>query len=483
MKTKLALLLVLALLTLGLNPRHANARAVIGVNTTADELNTDGDCSLREAIQAANTDVAVDACLAGGSMDMITLPPGTYILSIAGPNEDLNSSGDLDMTASITLSGHTAADTIIDANNLDRVLQVMSGANVILTNLTLRNGKVLDQTGHNHGGGIYNGGTLTLDHVIVSGNLASQSDATTKQPRGGGIYNNGTLILTHTLLQNNSASHTTAFTDAGQGGGLYNASGTNATITDTAISANSTANIRPMQQNGSGGGIYNDSATLSLERATIDHNIAGGSSPGSGTGGGIYNNNGTIILTNVTISGNQAPGGISYGGGLYNKGAASNPTLTNVTLYANTAGNMGGNIYNLFGATPIKVQNTIIAYPSAGLFYDNCAGGLESTPATRINDLGHNLEYPTPIATSRSCGLSVADPKLLDLALNAPGETQTHALQTGSAALDVAGACAGAPATDQRGVARPQGTSCDLGAYEKDAEPIFIKMFIPSIKR
>jgi CSLREA domain-containing protein len=483
MKAKLALWLILGLLALGLNPLYAAARASISVNTTEDEINTDGDCSLREAIQAANTDMAVDACPAGSGADTITLPTGTYILSLAGPDEDLNLSGDLDISAPLTLNGHAAADTIIDANHLDRVLQVLSGATVTLANLTLRNGKVLDQTSHNHGGGIYNGGMLTLDHVIVSANLANQSDSGPKQARGGGIYNNGTLVMTHSALQNNAASHTTAWLDAGQGGGLYNAVGASATLTDTTVSSNSVANTLPMQQNGNGGGIYNDTATLIMDRATIDHNIAGGSSPGSGFGGGICNINGTLTLTNVTLSSNQAPGGISYGGGLYNKGATSNPTLTNVTLYANVAGNMGGNIYNFFGATPIKVRNTIIAYPATGLFYDNCGGGLESNPATRINGMGYNLEYPTPIATSRSCGLSVADPKLLDLALNAPGETQTHALQAGSAALDVAGACGGAPAVDQRGVSRPQGINCDLGAYEKGGEPSLTRTFIPSVKR
>jgi len=482
MKIFIMLGLVLSLFTAGVSPLQAAASASIGVNTTADELTLDGNCSLREAIQAAKMDSAVDACPAGNGADIITLPPGTYLLNIAGPNEDDNLSGDLDLTTSVTLNGHSAADTIIDANSLDRVLQVASGANITLSNLTLRNGKVLDQTSHNNGGGIYNAGALTLDHVILSGNQASQSDASARQPQGGGIYNRGTLILTHTLLENNSASHTTAWMNAGQGGGLFNAAGATATLTDVSLSSNSTANTLPMQQNGSGGGIYNDNAVLTLERTTVDHNTAGGSSPGSGYGGGIYNNNGTVTLTNVTLSGNLAPGGISYGGGLYNKGASSNMTLTYVTLYANKAGNLGGNLYNFFGATPIKVRSSIIASPTA-LFTDNCAGGLESDPTTRITDLGNNLEYPAALTASRICGLNVSDPKLMDLTLNAPGETQTHALQAGSAALDVAGACVASPTRDQRGVLRPQGTSCDIGAYEKDEEPIFLRVFLPVVMR
>jgi CSLREA domain-containing protein len=62
----------------------------IVVNTTDDELNGDGDCSLREAIQAANNDTAVDACPAGSGGDTITIPAGTYTLSITGAGEDAN---------------------------------------------------------------------------------------------------------------------------------------------------------------------------------------------------------------------------------------------------------------------------------------------------------------------------------------------------------------------------------------------------------
>ncbi|HTP07954.1 MAG TPA: CSLREA domain-containing protein, partial [Anaerolineae bacterium] len=68
--------------------------ASIVVNTTADELTTDGNCSLREAIMAANTNAAVDACTAGSGADTIVLPAGTYLISIAGANENANLTGD-----------------------------------------------------------------------------------------------------------------------------------------------------------------------------------------------------------------------------------------------------------------------------------------------------------------------------------------------------------------------------------------------------
>ncbi|MBL8093191.1 MAG: CSLREA domain-containing protein, partial [Anaerolineales bacterium] len=69
----------------------------ITVTTTTDELNADGDCSLREAIVAANTNTAVDACPAGSGADTITLPAGTFTLSLAGINENAAATGDLDI--------------------------------------------------------------------------------------------------------------------------------------------------------------------------------------------------------------------------------------------------------------------------------------------------------------------------------------------------------------------------------------------------
>src|SRR6266571_5278712 len=86
----LVLLVGLFVVMVGL-ARPAHAATTITVNTTADELISDGNCSLREAIQAANTDTAVDACPAGSGADTIVVPAGTYTLS----------SGELDITADL----------------------------------------------------------------------------------------------------------------------------------------------------------------------------------------------------------------------------------------------------------------------------------------------------------------------------------------------------------------------------------------------
>src|SRR5689334_10298667 len=101
----IAALAVLALLLAGFisaAPAHA---AAIEVTTFADNLPNSGDCSLREAIQAANTDTAVDACPAGNGADTIVLAAGVYTLSRGGASEDQNQSGDLDLLGNLTITG------------------------------------------------------------------------------------------------------------------------------------------------------------------------------------------------------------------------------------------------------------------------------------------------------------------------------------------------------------------------------------------
>ena len=97
------------------------AESLITVNTTDDELNSDGDCSLREAIRASNTDSAVDACTAGAGADTINLPAGIYTLTVLGAGENAAATGDLDITGDLTISGAGAGTTIVDGNATDRV--------------------------------------------------------------------------------------------------------------------------------------------------------------------------------------------------------------------------------------------------------------------------------------------------------------------------------------------------------------------------
>jgi CSLREA domain-containing protein len=131
--------------------------AEITINTSNDELNNDGDCSLREAIQAANTNSQVDACGPGSGADTITIPAGTYTLTIAGTGEDANATGDLDITDSLTINGAGAGTTIIRAHattgsGIDRVFDVIGAISVTISDVTLANGRCTSC----NGGGIRN---------------------------------------------------------------------------------------------------------------------------------------------------------------------------------------------------------------------------------------------------------------------------------------------------------------------------------------
>jgi CSLREA domain-containing protein len=169
--------LVLSLgLTANLSP-HAWA-AAIPVNTTADELNTDGDCALREAIQATNTDSPVDACPAGNGADLITLPAGTYTLVILGTDEDNNATGDMDISGTLTIEGADQTTTILDANQLDRVLHLTTeAATLTLVNLTLQNGKVT---------GLMGGGLFATGPVVISNTIFLANSASGDSSAGGG---------------------------------------------------------------------------------------------------------------------------------------------------------------------------------------------------------------------------------------------------------------------------------------------------------
>lgn len=117
--------------------------ATIDVNTTADELNTDGDCALREAVRAANTNSPVDACTAGAvTADTVAVDAGTYTLAIPGGNEDAAQTGDLDLTGGgrVTVAGAGARATTVDGADLDRVFDVRFEATAEISRLAITNG-------------------------------------------------------------------------------------------------------------------------------------------------------------------------------------------------------------------------------------------------------------------------------------------------------------------------------------------------------
>jgi len=247
------------------------------------------------------------------------------------------------------------------------------------------------------------GSTATINGVTITGGNASVG----QQPAlnsGGGIYVQGaaTLILSRSSVVGNVASL--------EGGGIW--TGGQTEISDSTISDNQAPGLRAM-----GGGIFSDGGNMVLRNVTVSGNTA------AGLGGGIHNL-GPLQTQNVTIAGNQAPTGSGY----YEADFATSP--------------------------PRTFENTIVIADSA----EACAG----TTALITGD--HNID------DDGTCGFSAFGDKpgvnpLLGPLRNNGGHTDTQALAAGSPAIN-AGDPANCPATDQRGVTRPQGGTCDIGAFE-----------------
>ncbi|MFN4257951.1 MAG: beta strand repeat-containing protein [Gemmataceae bacterium] len=384
---------------------------IINVTTFADVVDPgDGVISLREAvIQANNT---------AGDFE-IRLQAGTYYLTIAGVGEDAAATGDLDIlnNGTITIVGAGANQTIIHA-----------GGNVGLGIPALE-----DRVFH-----VLSGATLNLEGVTVTGGTATAS-GTGNQVGGGINVIGGTLNLTAVEIVSNTATNF--------GGGIHAASSSAITISDSTIASNSV--ITASSTNGNGGGLYNTtSSTYVISNSTISGNLA------NNLGGGIHNTSsgGTISITHSTITGNRAnandsdPPPTTGGGGIRRVGGGA-ITLHNTIV----AGNFLGS-----GTTPNDLSGSFSG--TFNLIGDaGTAGGL-SHGGTNGNIVGDG-----------STGTLVTSTILNTTLANNGGPTRTHALVTGSLAIDAGNpAFTPPPNFDQRGTGFPRvsGGRLDIGAFE-----------------
>ncbi len=437
----LAIIVSLIAIVPVLPPRVSAAQATITVDTLSDaDDGTDGRCSIREAIIAANTNATYNECSRTGPStdDVITFSVSGTILLTSGQLPSILSAGRL------TINGGGLS---IDANGSSRIFHVASGGDLVLSSLRLLNGRVSGSDG----GAIFNeGGRVSVNNVTFSDNEVEDGF-------GGAIANrNGQVtILDSTFLSNRlplggeggavfnfdgavEIRRSTFSENLAEGGGAIFQTGSSArlTISDTTFSDNRAA---------FGGALHADQGRVTVVRSTF-----AGNQISDGYAGAI-SNFGTMVIINSTISGNAAQGGWG-GGGILNGGDL---TLSFVTIAYNSADAGGGGIRTT-GAGPTRVKNSIVAGNSPG---GNCLGPL--TP------LGGNLD------DDGTCFGGSGTPTInLGPLQNNGGLTWTHALQFGSAALDAAVDCADAFGTsvgeDQRGIARPQpaGGGCDAGAYE-----------------
>lgn len=179
------------------------AATTIDVNTVADQFGGDSaHCSLREAIQAANTDTTFGGCVAGSGTDLILLDPGTYTLTRSGRDEDANATGDLDVSSALVVLGIDAEQTRIDAAGIDRVLHVAPAASATLIDLTVAGGDPIGPgSPEAAGGGVWadGSGALSLNAVHVTGNRAYS---------GGGVraeHTASTLTVTNSTFSRNAS--------------------------------------------------------------------------------------------------------------------------------------------------------------------------------------------------------------------------------------------------------------------------------------
>ncbi|HEV7785869.1 MAG TPA: choice-of-anchor Q domain-containing protein, partial [Thermoanaerobaculia bacterium] len=263
--------------SLALAATTAAAHAAVYIPTkTTDSAGTctPQDCSLREAVLAANQNPGED---------VILLHAGTYTLTIPGTNEDLGATGDLDVEDNLVLLGDGAATTIIDGGGLDRIFQVPAGISAEIRDVTLRNGKAPGL-----GGALLNAGSVTITRSVLTGN---QSVAGTAGPGfGGALYSNGassSLTVTDSTIAGNSAQ---------SGGGGLAAAG-NLTLANVTISANHADSF--------GGGLY----VYGTAHATANNiTVTGNSAP---QGGGLLVENNPFVgmapvISNSIIAGNTA---------------------------------------------------------------------------------------------------------------------------------------------------------------------------------
>jgi predicted outer membrane repeat protein len=403
-------------------------------------------------------------------------------ISFSGVSGTILLSSQLEISTSITITGPGSAALALSGGEAVRIFRI-TGGSVSISGLTITHGKVVDD----YGGGILHWqGSLTLDDVTVESGPSGYGF-------GGGIANySGSLTITNSRLAYNTANNA--------GGGLMNYFGAGLSMTNVQVDHN-----QALVDAGGGLDIRGPSTgqptgTVTLDKLSVSNNsafdsgggiasddsmtindslVADNSAPGYGGGGLLIYDSGTgsqpvtVSMTNSTIAGNSAG---SLGGGMivYLVQAPSSLTLNNVTIAGNhVSGSPGGSGLSQGGLDAVNLENSILAgNSSSGSTPDDCAGTIHS--------LDYNLIQSTNGCTftgTTAHNLTGVSAQLAALADNG-GPNRSMALLAGSPAIN-AGNDATCLPRDQRGVTRPQGLHCDMGAFEFE----FLRIFLPLVLR
>lgn len=386
----------------------AQTGPTLNVNTASDVNDgscTEAHCSLREALIRANS--------LAGELITINVPAGNYLLTIPGRGENHALTGDLDIERRVNLVGAGAATTIIDGGGLDRVFHIGVPGDITISGMTIRNGDA-DDTGI--GSGILGGAPLILIRTTVENNQARY---------GGGIYVSNlqqtALQMTDSTVRNNTAT----FADGTEfGGGIYLWG--DAEITRSTISGNTS--------DGEGGGLFiHETGAVWITNSTISGNVAQGNGGGMAAVtmeiGHIY-----VNMRNVTITNNTTVTG--DGGGLYDFHRFD----PNHVGFQTSNGIIAGN-FDTGGATSFPN-----IYPRVVSGVNNLYGDVTGVPIDGTSDF------------------KGVEARLGPLQDNG-GPTWTHLPMPDSLAIDN-GFDSQCATVDQRGITRPQGRACDIGAVE-----------------
>ena len=304
-------------------PEFVHRFEVTKTEDTADGETT-VDCSLREAIMAAN---------ASDGPDLIVVPDGVYTLTLNGDDGSTDRFRDLVLTDDVYIQGASRDGVIIDGGNQFRLFQIdpfSGGIDVTLANMTLQHGN------ESFGGAIINNADTVLTNVSILDNTANN---------GGGILNSGDLTLNGVMLEGNEALPANDVT--GFGGGIWNNENATLTINDSSLTDN--------QAHFNGAGIYNV-GILDISTSDFAGNLAGNI-------GGAIDNIGTLSIQSSTFSTNQA----NDGGGISNQTGGSLLIIAS-SFTANDATGVdlggGGALFNYQGTVTIResafLQNTAL---------------------------------------------------------------------------------------------------------------------------
>jgi CSLREA domain-containing protein/uncharacterized repeat protein (TIGR01451 family) len=368
------------------------------VTTTDDhnDFSCDDDCTLREAIQAANN-------VGGGSSILFSLPGNApWTITLNGALPALNTYGG---TQNMSISGPGADKLTVQRNpnyngglasmppsQIFRIFNATTSGTVSISGMTITNGLAFSQTDY-LGGAIqnYNAGTVNITNCILTNNEAVRwfDNFGHQGPhalggaianRAGGTINISTSTVGSVPITSNTATNPN---NADYGGGIYNDGSGAVNILNSVVGGSAFGNGTSL----SGGGIYND-GIVNAAGTTFSHNIAV-------SGGGIYNN-GTLTITGSTFDSNEC---FQDGGGIYNTDTAE-VSVSNSTFYSNfTSGEDGSRSASggaIFNANALSVFDSTFTLNHVGGSGSRIGGGgifneSGATAAIKGTIFSHNL--------------------------------------------------------------------------------------------